>query len=385
VRRIVVVALVCAVALLAAWMVQTALRWAPHRGPNHGPDGVAFRHAEYVDVEAIDDAPVHRLVLVGDAGAPEPDDPVLAMLGDWGDVHPERTTALFLGDNLYPEGLLAEDEESGEAVLLQLLRSTRADKILVPGNHDWGYTWRTPSRPSVLARQQDFVDAHAELGARFLPRDGCPGPVTVELVAPGTALRGGLSLVLLDLHWWLIDAARRPVCDGVPTTTAFVARLREELARRSGENVVVAAHHPIRSGGPHGGFTRGFWRDLGIALFYRFYAVQDVVEPGYREMVGVVSGVLAESPPLAMVGGHDHSLQVIDGGDQAGLVVVSGAATKVSAVTHLPGTLFAHARRGFVVFDLHGASSRDGESLLVRVVELGSEEPAASFVFELAP
>jgi hypothetical protein len=208
--------------------------------------------------------------------------------------------------------------------------------------------------------------------------------VAVELVAPATRLPGGLTLLLLDLHWWLLPEAARPVCEGIDGTTAFVERLREELVARADENVVVAAHHPIRSGGEHGGFTRGFWFDLGVAIFYRLYTVQDLVEPSYREMIGVLSEVLSENPPVAMVGGHDHSLQILEGGDEARLVVVSGAATKVSRVTSIDGTLFAHARRGFIVFDFYDTGPGSEGTLLVQVAETGhGDRPVAAIGLDL--
>jgi hypothetical protein len=87
-----------------------------------------------------------------------------------------------------------------------------------------------------------------------------------------------------------------------------------------------------------------------------------------------------------MVGGHDHSLQILDGGDEAGIVVVSGAATRVSAVGAIEGTLFAHAHRGFVVFDFYRAGPEAGASdlLLAKVVETGSPDPVATFAVALS-
>jgi hypothetical protein len=362
------------------------VRWSARlRGPSYGPDRDPFRADALAQLPEEQVAPDYRLVLVGDAGAPEaPPDPTLALVGEWADEQPDDTTVVFLGDNVYPAGLQANDRERGERILSQLLDSTRARKVFVPGNHDWGFAWNRTDASKALALQQQFIEAHTHLGADFLPENGCPGPAVVELLAPGQPLAGGLSLVLLDLHWWLLDERERTHCEGIESTTDFVDALRNELAARRSENVVIAAHHPIRSGGPHGGLTRGFWRDLGRTLFYRFYSAQDLIEPNYREAVDLLSEVLAENPPLAMVGGQDHSLQILDGGDEAGMVVVSGSATRVSGVAAIEGTLFAHAHRGFVVFDLYAASAVMGAStLLAKVVEVGSEKPVAAVALEL--
>lgn len=353
------------------------------RGPSYDAHEAPYLAAPPAAVAARVDAPVRRLVLIGDAGDPQPADPTLAALGRWSDAHADRTTVLFLGDNVYPAGLRAEARERDEAILRQLLRSTRAHKIFVPGNHDWGRA----TSPAALLEMQRFLEAHAHLGAELAPRDGCPGPVARELAPPGGELDGGLVLLIVDFHWWLLPAEARPSCAGVSDTDEFVAALRGELARRAGQNVVIAAHHPLRSGGPHGGFTRGFWIDVGAGLYQLVGSLQDLWEPSYAEMIAIVSDVLAEAPPLAFVAGHDHSLQILDGGDAARLLVVSGAgsASKITGVTALDETLFAHAHAGFVVVDFFAGGPDAPDLARVQVVETGREAPVFTLDLELAP
>jgi hypothetical protein len=368
----------CALALVACPR-------APLRGTDFGATRDPYRREGLIEPERLERDPAYRLLLAGDGGAMRRGDPILALLSRWGDAQPERTTAVFLGDNIYPAGLQSGDRLRGEAILRRQIGSTRAAKLFIPGNHDWGFTGVQRLATGVLRNQQLFLESQAERGVDFSPEDGCPGPVPRELLPPGAALPGGLTLLVLDLHWWLLAEEERPVCEGVADTAAFVERLRSELAARRAENVVVVAHHPIRSGGPHGGFTRGFWFDVGVAIFYQLYTAQDLIEPGYGEMVRVLSGVLAENPPLAMVAGHDHSLQVLDGGDEARLVVVSGAASQVSRVTSLETTMFAHAHLGFVVFDFYEAEGKPDGVLLVHVVEPGrGEDPVFTLGLDLA-
>ena len=68
-----------------------------------------------------------------------------------------------------------------------------------------------------------------------------------------------------------------------------------------------------------------------------------------------------------------------DSGDVAGVYVVSGAgsAERVSTVTNLPESQFAHAAPGFVVVDVGLREGRDG--VVLRVIEQGLPEP----VFEM--
>ena len=89
--------------------------------------------------------------------------------------------------------------------------------------------------------------------------------------------------------------------------------------------------------------------------------------------------VLRHNPPDVYVAGHDHSLQLLDAGDVAGMYLVSGAGAKerVSTVTDLPETFFAHAAPGFLVVDF---GERDGsEAIIVRVIETDLPDP----VFEM--
>ena len=52
------------------------------------------------------------MLLIGDAGDSRDNAPTLEALGRWGNAHPGRTTVLFLGDNLYPQGLHEDDPPS---------------------------------------------------------------------------------------------------------------------------------------------------------------------------------------------------------------------------------------------------------------------------------
>jgi Calcineurin-like phosphoesterase len=376
------------VVVAAAALAGFACFRAPLRGIDFRSDRDAYLQKGHIAPAELADEPVYRLILIGDGGTPGPQDETLALLGVWGDAHPERTTAVFLGDNVYPAGIQGAGpaRARGEAILLQQLRATRARKIVIPGNHDWGYQQFRQGRPEILGNEQRLVDSHADLGASFDPRDGCPGPVALPVLPPSRALPGGVTLIAIDIYWWFLREADRPVCAGIKNTEDFISRLRAELDAHRGQNVIIVAHHPVLSGGPHGGYTRGFWADLGISIFYRFFTVQDMIEPTYHEMVRVIGEVLAENPPLAMVGGHDHSLQILEGGDQARLIVVSGASSSVSSVTSLDQTLFAHAHRGFIVFDFHAAKVKKtpGGVVVVNVVETGrGEKPVFSLALDL--
>ncbi len=353
--------------------------YGPSRPPFVSPEGYSLWHrAAALGART----PAHRLILIGDAGDADPGEPTLADLGRWSADLPEQTTVAFLGDNLYPRGL-GKDDARGEAILLQQLRAAPTKKVFVPGNHDWGDPWFDAA---TLLREQQFIAGFGESPAALLPEGGCPGPALETLVAPGAGLAHGLVLMAIDLDWWLIDADDRPACAGIESERDFVGAVERELRAHADDTVIVVAHHPLRSGGPHGGHGRGFFSRqlLGMAGWFGI-RVHDVDADVYREMLRKLKPALAAQPPLVYASGHDHGLQVLEGRDSAGTLVVSGAgsARNVTTVTAIAGTLFAHARAGFIVLDFYGdANFGDalvGDRVMLRVIEAGRAHP----VFEM--
>lgn len=375
-------------ALLLAALLLLACGGSRYATPYYGPGGPPFispkGHSLWRAASALGArTPSYRVILIGDAGATRPEEATLSDLGLWAEDLIERTTVVFLGDNLYPGGL-GKSDERGEGILLQQLRATRARKIFVPGNHDWGDV--IPSAEK-LANQERFIESFRESSAKFLPKGGCPGPAVETLVEPGAGLSRGLHVMSLDLDWWLLDADDRPACEGIASERDFLRRVAKELRVRAADHVVVVAHHPIRTGGPNGGYGRGFWASQGVSLANALGITVQVLDgDAYRRMVRRLLPALTRKPPLVYASGHDHSLQVIEGRDTAGTLVVSGAGStrNVTTVTAIAGTLFAHAHPGFVVLDFFGDTADFGDAsasdrVVLRVVEAGRSRP----VFEM--
>lgn len=350
-------------------------------GPNYPATGAPFIAPGVTQAEGPGELPqrdglVHRLLLVGDAGVPRESEPVLEAVQRWGNAQPDRTTVLYLGDNLYPSGLEADDRERGEAVLQAQLDASTAHKIFVPGNHDWGFPHQGAGR---VIEQQAFIQKQ---GGEFAPPEGCPGPVYRELVPPDPDGSRGLGLILIDIDPWFLDASLRPDCAGSETPQALAKQLGKLLAQHGDQWLVVGAHHPLRTGGPHGGFSRGMLADaLTGTIFLIYGSLQDSYEEGYRAIMQPIERALAAAPPLLFAAGHDHNLQVIEGGDHAQLLVVSGAGAtervRGGYVTTIDGTLFAHGHPGFMALDI--VRTPDGERAFLSVIETGTAAP----VFQL--
>ena len=362
-KRTVSLSLALALSITSTACVQTRLD-----GPNHSADGppwiAAGAGGEIAPFEIE-----RRVVLIGDTGLYLEDDPVLEALGHWTQGGPP-STVVFLGDNLYDEGLQDGDRERGEKILRQQIEATTAQQVFVPGNHDWGLS-PNGQDPKVIRNQQEFVLGfdHVE----FAPRDGCMGPETIELERePG---QKGVTLVLMDPTRWLYPALNTG-CPDPQTKEGFLAALRETLASHADDWVIMGSHYPMTTGGPHGGLSYGPMIDVLVSVIaWRYGGLGNNYEPDYADWITQTKSVMREHPPLMIAAGHDHSLQILDGGDFAGIEVVSGAGAveRVSTVTHLPETIFAHAAAGFMVLDL---GQREGEPVAVlRVVEGNSREP----------
>jgi len=315
---------------------------------------------------------VHRVLLVGDAGVPRESEPVLEALRVWGDAHADATTILYLGDNVYPSGLEEDDRSHGERVLRAQLEASGAHKIFVPGNHDWGFPYQGSDR--VLS-QQAFVEAN---GAEFLPKGGCPGPSYRELVPADPEGGRGLALILIDIDPWFAEEDKRPNCPGAETPHALAQQLAALLERHRGQWLIVGAHHPLRTGGPHGGFTRGWLADFVTGTIFLVYgSLQDAYEEGYRAIMLPIEEALASAPPLLYAAGHDHNLQILEGDGHARFQVVSGAGAtdrvRGGSVTDIEGTLFAHGHPGFMALDIVRTPS--GERALLYVIETNQPAP----------
>jgi hypothetical protein len=336
--------------------------------------------------------------LIGDAGAPSPSgEPVLEALERALAGHPDTTLILFLGDNAYPRGLPDSADrtfpEAARRLTAQLDFARMVPVVFVPGNHDWDRSGREGL--ARIRRPGRFIARERAGRARLLPTDGCPGPEVADVGA-------GLRLILLDTEWWLLPHEKPGEGSGCAagTRAEVTARLGQLLREAGDRQVIVAAHHPLLTGGPHGGYFSLSdhlfpLRNLHPALFIplpiigSLYPVarslgitpEDLGSGPYKRLRAGLDSAFACAPPAIYAAGHDHGLQLLDRG-RPPLLAVSGAGIygHESFLQRLPETRFALSKGGFMRVDL----LRDGRLRLGVIEATRSGEPRELYA-ELLP
>jgi hypothetical protein len=320
------------------------------------------------------------LFLIGDAGEPlRRGDPVLAALRRAVADRSDRAIVAFLGDNIYSRGMPPEgapdrrDAERRIDAQLAVVVGTGARGIFVPGNHDWARGLRGWD---AIRRQGAYVAARGDPRVTMVPSDGCPGPVVEDA---GSNVR----LVILDTQWWLYDGPKpRDPTSTCPTDSEeeVVYAVREATTGAGDRRIVVLAHHPLATGGSHGGhftwrqhlfplreFSRGLWIPLpGLGSAYpisrrRGISSQDLSSLENRRMRVMLEDALTARRPLIYAAGHEHNLQVLRGiGAEWHLVSGAGSYNHVGPVAWRDSTTFAVAASGYMQVDV----LRDGRARL---------------------
>lgn len=314
------------------------------------------------------------IFFIGDAGEPSLDnqEPVLSALEKQLSMQPEKNVVVFLGDNIYPDGMPdpnSSNRQTAERKLdeqIKIIERSGARGIFIPGNHDWDKA--SADGWDRVKYQQKYIEAKNNSRIQFLPKLGCPGPDVIDV-------GGSIRLIILDTQWWLHDGPK-PVDASSSCTCYTKEKILSELAvalrTAGGRKVFVASHHGFATHGPHGGFfdwkihifpLRDLvnWMWLPLPAIGSLYPLarnlgvtnQDLSSSAYTEMKNRIDSVFNIYPPLAHAAGHEHVLQVLKGSDKY-FHLVSGCGTSVhdSPLTVSEKTLFADREPGFMRIDI---------------------------------
>ncbi len=320
---------------------------------------------------------IYEIYLIGDAGSPSLDvqHPNLKLLQNKLNQSSENSAVVFLGDNIYNYGLpnaAHPDRKFYERRIIEQMKTVenfQGQVFFIPGNHDWENGGENGLK--TLKRQEEFIENYLDRGNVFLPDDGFPGPVDVKLMDDDDhpLLKDDIRLIILDTQWWLHkhdksygDTGEYHLFDGGD----FLNEFEDVLTKRQKDFLVVAAHHPLITNGPHGGYLPPSTH-LKPPVFGSLYALyrrvfgfeQDVNHFKYRNMASKFRELMKQNDHLIYASGHSHSLQYFreSGKRLTQHFVVTGAGTKKSYVASGRGAEFSYAGEGFTKLKYIGDGS----------------------------
>ena len=317
---------------------------------------------------AQDDTLSRRIIFIGDAGEQK------------NGVHPEleylkkhfrldsRVTIVYLGDNVYPQGLpsrYAENYPEKKQILdsqINVVRGKQATAYFIAGNHDW-MQGRKDGYQQII-NQYRYIESRNLPNVHFVPDNACPGPQEIRL-------SNKVTLVVIDSQWWLHRYEKPGVGSGCDCNTEaeMLERLDDIVHRNEDKLLLFAAHHPFITFGRHGGYynlkAHIFpFTDLNPSLYIPlpvigsiypiargvFGNIQDTRHPLYKNFIRDVDSILSEHPNCIRLAGHEHNLQFIKQNDQ--YYVVSGAGSKHADITKDDRLLFSSLKSGFAAIDV---------------------------------
>lgn len=317
----------------------------------------------------------YRVILIGDAGESSlKEDPIISALKVEASEQ-DSSLIIFLGDNVYPDGLVAMDNPDREVSQKYLDRQinsvvdVNATGLFIPGNHDWNMN--DENGWEQIKRQADYVSLFNDRDITFAPLNGCPGPEVFDF---GSVIR----LVILDTQWWLRESGERPEpgnsqCSHC-TEQSVIHALDSILTISSSKFVILAAHHPLSTHGPHGGYFS--WIDhifpltnlneylwIPLPLIGSLYPLirgmgvseQDLASTEYYNLKEQIESVVVKYPNVVVASGHEHALQVLEG-PTGNIYLVSGSGVWGEAERSLSeedDTIFKGRYEGFMILDYY--------------------------------
>jgi hypothetical protein len=197
-------------------------------------------------------------------------------------------------------------------------------------------------------QEQIAMAREAGIPVELAPAAGDPGPIVRDI-------RENTRLLMIDTHLFLQEPS-------FASRLAFITGIERAIRESGDRHVLIAAHHPYTSAGPHGAILTPVSRALGIVYLLQKSGtlVQDLNSPIYSDLLARLRTAFARTrPPLAFIGGHDHSLQVHVGrtAEDPQHILVSGAGSKSSALAGADSLRYGSSQPGFMslIFRKQGA------------------------------
>jgi hypothetical protein len=335
--------------------------------------------ASFSLLQAQENKKVFSIALIGDAGNLESPGPLYSA---WKEItgKDENSATLFLGDNIYFNGLPSRDaygdgklsaEEKKLRSQLFFFRDYAGFGYMIPGNHDW-----KAGRSKGFERVKNMETwVHAWVrdsgrflknkeGAVFLPGAGIPGPWSV---VPNEGLR-------TDSQWFFAEARNKPrgKVPGMSYQQTREKYFRDldsllGLAERNNEWVVFAGHHPMKNFGQHAKAKQPWRFILNYTPFWIFGKMglhrlmdQDIPSGVYRKYIAEHEKVFHDRRKIIFVAGHEHNYQWISANGFTYIVSGNGSKAEKLQKGKFPALKEGYGgSKGFVCLDFFRNDSGD--------------------------
>ncbi|HYG38154.1 MAG TPA: metallophosphoesterase [Cytophagales bacterium] len=338
---------------------------------------------------------IHKIFLIGDTGKPNlhGKDEVLELLKNKLLESDKNSTVIFLGDNIYPNGLPSIQDEKRKLAekrinkQLDILKEYKGSIYFISGNHDWNKG--KGGGLEYVKRQEEYIQNYLGKSNIYLPPHGCPGPEEVFV-------NDGLKLIFINTQWW-VQKGKTPIglkdkCKAQSEDHFF--NLLDEMLLRDKRKAIVIGHHPLYSKAMHGGVfsakqhifpLRFVHKHLYIPLpgagsiyplYRRFFGVvEDISYPPYRRMKKKLLSIFKKHKDLIYVSGHDHNLQYIKKSHQHYLI--SGSGSKAAYARRGKSSVFSFTVKGFLQLNLN-----QGNTLEILAWEANKFYPQGNLLYK---
>lgn len=321
-----------------------------------------------------------KFFLIGDAGnADEPQaQKTLDLLKGKLDSADSNSMLIFLGDNIYPNGMPKESDKDYPLAQQKLenqfsiTKNFKGKTLVIPGNHDWY------SGLDGLNAQESFVKKYFDDKKAFLPKNGCP--------IDDISITKDIKLIAIDTEWVITNWDNYPGINkncNIKTREDFYTEFKDLIIKNQGKRIIVALHHPIISSGTHAGFhsakshlfpfsgkipVPGVASAINILRSSSGVSPADINNQHYADLANSLKSIVQDRENVIFVSGHDHNLQYHEEGNMR--QIISGAGSKTNPSTIVEKTDFSYGGSGFAVLNIRKDQSTDVEFFSTKEAKL---------------
>lgn len=351
------------IAIFLLLMLQSCATKKPQYGKNFNNE-ITIQVADSATQNADTSKITHTLYLIGDVGNANEAKALqtLDLLENKIKKSDKNSTILFLGDNLYPQGLTNKNDQEAYALAeiklnnqLSITKNFKGKTIFIAGNHDWD------NGIEGLERQSKYITEYFKNNKSFLPQNSC----AIEELQ----INKSITLIVIDSQWFLQDWDKVPTINNnciIKTRLDFFTELESLLTLNKEKTVILAMHHPLMSNGIHGGQFSvekqlfPFEKKIPLPVIGSLINFgrkttgvnpQDLQNKNYNYFVKRIKTLLQVQDNVIVVSAHDHSLQYIE--NENIIQIISGSGSKTEGAKAIFPNDFSYGGNGYVVLKIY--------------------------------